>query len=221
MILRKSIIVLVAAVVLLSLSCECDNEFTKEDCLEKFPLEKEDCLAQFPGELSELFGGQGPPGPIVDLEPKPGDVVTWRTKSGAAPATELEYGEPCTNFEEYPDSYLKLRKDFIGYKTLHYKFFLNATSQLPKAKVISISSKDGKIRITITRPVDDQSAGLSWVIHKKVAGTNYPIPYVLEPKAIGDGKICKEFEDMDLETLTELTQAKEGVDLNLQVRYQE
>jgi hypothetical protein len=207
---RRRFIVLAAAVALLSLSCESGGEITKEKCLTTF------------SDLKEQ-GQQGPPGPIVDLEPK-GDTVVWRTKKGAQPVKELEYGDPCCDAVGYPAAYLKLREDFIGVKTLQYKFVLPDDSVLPQSRVISVSSADDKIRVTITRPEDDSTAGLTWTIYKKVVGVPAPITCVLVPKDIAsdaDKKICKEFEGMDLDKIWELTKAKKGKGFNVQVEYVE
>jgi hypothetical protein len=207
---KRWFIVLAAAVTLLSLSCESGGEITKEKCLTTF------------SDLKEQ-GQQGPPGPIVDLEPKD-DKVVWRTKKGAQPAQELEYGDPCCDAINYPAAYLKLREDFIGVKTLQYKFILADDSVLPQSRVISVGSEDDNVRVTITRPGDDSTAGLTWTIYKKVAGVPAPVTCVLVPKDIAsdaDKKICKEFEGMDIDKVWELTKAKKGKDFNVQVEYEE
>ena len=128
---------------------------TEQKCRDQFGLTEctqQECAEKYPPPLP-------PDGPDIVLGPGGGNSLVWEIDGSAATdgGTVLDEGNSAT--------YCKLREDFIGTETLHFKYTRLGQNTARVARDITVSS--GNIELKIK---ESSSGAMDWWIKDKASG---------------------------------------------------
>lgn len=166
---------------------------------------------------------QGPPGPIVDIDPNPG------TSKSDWYVTENGTRTPQTS-ENMPDIYpgCELRTDFIGKKDKfemctggtapYYPGTTNCQSDLPNVKEIVLTNPTTGATLTLTHTAGNNQ--ITWVYYRRALPFNEMC--VLNPVPITTGRVPADFPDFtEVRGVNSNGDSSVGKDLELRVNYVE